>query len=155
MVPGPLHSWPPLPSIKESPYCVSCTFLLRNQIAKWSLWSFSRTPPPPKWSWNHFFTFLFLHTSLIKLKIILREGVKNAPRVSTHIFYFFFGGGPQPTLEKMGQHILNKHLSLVLKLVYWMLKSSISIETGLCKPNLVEPKYPRTPLDISRYCWNI
>ena len=32
-------------------------YLLKNKIVKWSPWSFSKTPPPPKWSPDHFFYF--------------------------------------------------------------------------------------------------
>ena len=37
----------------------------------------------------------------------------------------------------------------MLKLVNWVLKSSNSVETGVREPNLVEPKYPQTPLGTS------
>ena len=47
MVPGPLRPWPPPPQHKVVPLLCFGTFLLRNQIAKWSLWSFWRTPLSP------------------------------------------------------------------------------------------------------------
>ena len=39
VVRGPLCPWPS--------YCVLCIFLLKNQVAKWSPWSFLKTPLVP------------------------------------------------------------------------------------------------------------